>query len=288
MLVYLFTLVFSQGCARSVPQIYPASEQELESAATAFVRFLKTSEEVCGCCLDAEADAALLVSGFFSDHTGKLTGYLQAMQPGYVKFVAINPLGQPMVVFATDGDVFKSLNVFEGKAYLGSVRSEGYLKFAPQGFEPQLSYYWLTGRLPPGDMRIQAVLRDREQDKFWLLIKYAHPGPESMILFDPREFLILRHVLRDRHGGHLMDVTYADYQPLPGAENTIPGNDSATNPGSGEGGDPCRFPASITVSTKGDAEKVEVKLSAFLEDVSFSPEDFSVEIPDNFQQLLVE
>jgi hypothetical protein len=84
-----------------------------------------------------------------------------------------------------------------------------------------------------------------------------------------------------------MDVTYADYQPLPGAENTIPGNDSATNPDSGEGGDPCRFPASITVSTKGDAEKVEVKLSAFLKDVSFSPEDFNVEIPDNFQQLLV-
>lgn len=287
MLAFLLILLFIQGCARSVLQTYPASEQEFESAAAAFARFQQASEEVCGCCLDAEADAALSVSGWFSDRTGRLAGYLQAMKPGYLKFVAINPLGQPLLIFVTDGNIFTSLNVFDGIAYRGSVRSEGYWKFAPKGFDPQFSYYWLTGRLPPAEMRIEAVMRDREQDKFWLQIKYADLGTESMILFDPREFMILRHVLRDERGEHLMDVIYADHQSMPGGEDKPTGNNSATIPAIYEGEDPCRVPGTVTVFTNGNAARMELKLSSFLKGVHFSPEDFSVEIPDNFDQLLV-
>jgi hypothetical protein len=285
MILFLLSLLFIQGCARPALQTYPASEQEIESAVAAFVRYRKASEEVCPCCLDAEADAALLVSGWFSDHTGKLSGYLQAMEPGYVKFIAINPLGQPLLIFVTDGNIFKSLNIFEGKAYLGSAGSETYRNFAPQGFEPRFSYYWLTGRLVPGDMRIQAVMHDSEQGKFWLQIKYANSSTESMVLFDPREFLILRHVLRDERGVHLMDVRYADYQPRTGAESKVAGNGSAGVSGPDGAGVLCRVPAGITVSTNGGAEKIEVILSSFLDEPRFSTEDFDVEIPDNFEQL---
>ena len=92
----VLALVLIQGCARPVLQTYPASEQEIEAALAAFTRYREISAEACSTCFDAEIDAALTVSGWFSDHTGKLSGYLQAMAPGYCKFIAVNPLGQPL------------------------------------------------------------------------------------------------------------------------------------------------------------------------------------------------
>jgi hypothetical protein len=286
MIFLCLPLFFVQGCARSVLQTYPASEQEIESAAEAFAQYRLISEEACGCCLDAEADAALSVSGWFSDHTGKISGYLQAMKPGYIKFAAINLLGQPLFIFLTDGNMFKSLNVFAEKAYLGSVHSDAYSKFAPPGFEAEFSYYWLTGRLQPGDIDIQAVMRDRDQENFWLQIKRAGSSTESMVLFDPEELIILRHILRDERGKHLVDVLYADHQTLPGKESKGTGRGPVIS-ASGGGEKLCRIPAKITVSSHSDAQKIEVKLYSFLDDAHFSVQDFHLEIPDNFEQLPV-
>ena len=287
LLLLFFSLVFIQGCARSILQTYPASDQEIEAVLEAFTRYHKISEGVCTCCLDAEADAALSVSGWFSDHTGKLYGYLQAMKPGYVKFVAQNPLGQPLFIFVTDGEMFKSLNVFEEKAYLGSVHSRAYKKFAPPGFEPQFSYYWLTGRLQPGDIRIQAVMRDREQGKFWLQIRYADANTDSMVLFDPEELLILRHALRNEQGEHLVDILYADHQPLPRKTGKNAGNSPAIIPAPDTVKVLCAVPTRLTASAKGDTEKIDIKLYSFLDDARFSAEDFTLNIPDNFEQLFV-
>jgi hypothetical protein len=230
---------------------------------------------VCDCCLDAEADAVLSVSGWFSDHTGKLSGYLQAKKPGYIKFVAINPLGQPLFIFLTNGSMFKSLNVFEEKAYLGSVRSKAYKKLAPPGFEPEFSYYWLTGRLQPGDKEIAAVMRDEEQKRYWLQIRYADSSTDSMVLFDSEELIILRHIVRDEKGGHLVDIIYEDHQLKPGS-----GMQDVSSK-------ICRVPAMISVSSHSGAEKIELKLASFLADAKFSEEDFQLDIPDNFKQFLV-
>jgi hypothetical protein len=281
------SLVFIQGCAGTVLQTYPASALEIEAVLAAFTRYQKISEEVCTCCLDAEADAALSVSGWFSDHTGKLSGYLQAMKPGYLKFVALNPLGQPLFIFVTDGDIFKSINVLEEKAYLGSVHSNAYRKFAPPGFDSQFSYYWLTGMLQPGDMEIFSVLRDREQGKFWLQIRYANASYSSMVLFDIEELLIQRHVLRDEQGEHLVDIHYADHQMLSGKAGRNTEKELIINPGLDAVKLLCRIPARITASTNGDAEKIEVKLYGFLDDARLSAEDFILDIPDNIEQILV-
>lgn len=279
-------LVLVQGCTRTLLHTYPASEHEVESVSKAFARYQMVSQEVCGCCLDAEADAALSVSGWFRNHTGKLSGYLQAMEPSYIKFVAVNPLGQPLFILVTNGNMFQSLNVFEEKAYVGSVNSEMYKKFAPPFFEPEFLYYWLTGRLHPGDMRIQAVMRDRDQDAFWLQINHADSDTDSMVLFDPADLVILRHVIRDERGGQLVDILYADYRALPGNESQDTASDPAPAPGSGIEKELCRVPASITLSTNMDAEKIEVKLHSFLGEAHFTAANFYLEIPGSFKQLL--
>ncbi len=275
-IVLLLATILIQGCARPLLQTFPASSQETDMVYGAFARFQQTTEMSCGCCLDAEADAELVVSGWFSEHTGKLSGYLQAMEPGYIKFVTLNPLGQPLLIFVTDGRMFKSLNVYAEKAYTGSVDSETYRKFAPEGFVPEFSYYWLTGRLEPGDLQVRDIMRSKDKGLFWLQAPYqGSPAIESMILFDPTELVVLRHVLRDDRGAHLLDILYGDYLEPEGAGN----KDTKFME--------CRIPARITVSSGKNTEKIAIELHSFLPDAHISTTDFRISIPDNFEVLPV-
>jgi hypothetical protein len=280
-------LLFSQGCARPVLQTFPASDIEIVAVEKAFVRFQEVGGQLCSPCLDAEADVALSVAGWFGDHTGKFYGYLQAMQPGYIKFVTLNPLGQPLFIFVTDGRLFKGFNVFAGKAYLGSVLSRTYREYAPPGLVPEYSYYWLTGRLEPGEPEIRAVMRDREPGKFWLQIHSANENSDSMVLFDPEDLTILRRVFLNGQGEHLADIRYGDYRVLSGPAETSAGNATRNPADPDEDRQPCKVPASISVSSRTAAGQIDIKLSAFLEDALLSAEDFHLAVPENFEQLLV-
>lgn len=280
-------LLLFQGCARPILQTYPAADHEIQETTAAFARYREISLEQCGCCLDAEADASVSVAGWFSDHTGKLSGYLQAMKPGYIKFVALNPLGQPIYILATNGSVFQSLIVPERKAYIGSVYSDTFQKFSPPGFAPEFSYYWLTGRLQPEELQVMAVRHDRELPAYWLQIRHAESGNDSMVLFDPEELIVLRHILIDEKGHHLVDVLYGEYQPEARQQKQLEAGAHNAAPGSNADAGACRIPGRILVSAKSDAQRMEIRLNSFLAGVELSSADFYLEVPDNFEQLLV-
>jgi len=288
-LIFLFTLslFFSQGCARTLLQTFPVAEDEARETISAFTRYQEIYRENCSCCLDAEADVALSVSGWFSDHTGKLSGYLQAMAPGYIKYVALNPLGQPIYILAINGSEFKSLNVLERKAYSGSVYSETYKKISPQGFEPKFSFFWLTGRLEPQELQVMAVRRDREAQAYWLLIRHAASGNDSMVLFDPGELRVLRHVLLDEKGEHLVNVTYEAYQAEAGQQKRNSKDNNAVEHAASSDEESCSVPGRILVSSGSGAQKIEIQLSSLLAGAAFSPEDFEVEVPPDFEYLFV-
>lgn len=287
LVLMVIIVVSAEGCSRRVLQTRPAGQQDIEVAMEAFGRYRRISAEVCNCCLDAEADASLSMAGWFTSHKGHLAGYIQAMEPGYVKFVAINPLGQPLYIFLTNGKMFKSINIFEEKVYAGSVHSEIYRKFAPPGFEPEFFFYWLTGRLQPDGLQVLDVMYDRQQEKFWIQLNHENSRSDSMVLFDPGQLLILRHIIRDDQGKHLADILYEDHQLLPGRDKE-PAADTAEAIGTAGGGlGGCLMPARITVSSQTGAGKVELKLHSFIDDARFAPEDFQLRIPANFKQLLV-
>ena len=282
------SLLLLQGCARPVLQTYPASEQEAQLTASAFTRYQKIYQDECACCLDAEADATVSVSGWFSNHTGKLSGYLQAMEPGYIKFVALNPLGQPIFIFLTNGKFFKGLNILEGRAYMGSVNSEIFKKFAPPGFDPGFTYYWLTGKLPPGDIEILKVRRDKEHNGYWLQVRHEQSGIDRMILFDPEEFVILRHIIMSDRGDHVVDLLYEGYQPGYVREKQLAAKDQGMIGSSDLKEKLCKIPTKIRVSSNSGAEKrIDLKLFSFIPGTEFSPDDFELEIPDNLEQLIV-
>jgi len=281
-------LLLLQACARPVLQTYPASEQEAQLTASAFTRYQEIYQNECACCLDAEADATVSVSGWFSNHAGKFSGYLQAMEPGYIKFVALNPLGQPIFIFLTNGKFFKGLNVLEGRAYMGSVNSETFKKFAPPGFDPGFSYYWLTGKLPPGDIEILEVRRDKEHNGYWLQVRHEQSTIDHMILFDPEEFVILRHIIMSDRGDHVVDLLYEGYQPGYLREKQLAARDQGMIGSSDLKEKLCKIPTKIRVSSNSGAEKrIDLKLFSFIPGTEFSPDDFELEIPDNLEQLIV-
>jgi hypothetical protein len=287
-IIFAVLLLLLQGCARPVLQTLPASEDEIQFAASAFKSY-KILQEECACCLDAEVDAVLSVSGRFSNnHTRKLSGYLQAMEPGYIKFVALNPLGQPFLILLTNGKIFKSINVLEGKAYLGSVNSETFKKIVPPGFDPGFSYYWLTGRLVPGDVEIVKVRRDRKQNGYWLQIRYEQSGTESMILFNPEESLVLRQIVMSASGDYLVDLVYGEYQARHMKEKGVGDRASEITGSTDSREELCKIPTKLSVSSSVGAEKkIDLEFFSIIPDTEFSPDDFVLEIPDNIELLIV-
>ena len=288
-LFVLSVFLLLQGCARPLLQTYPASEQKVQATVSAFARYQKIYQDKCGCCLDAEVDVSASVSaGWFRNHSGRISGYLQAMAPGYIRFAVINPLGQPIFIFSTNGENFIALNVLEGKAYSGSVHSEAFKKFAPTGFNPGFSYYWLTGRLPPGNIDILKVSRDIEKDGYWLRVRHEKSDLESLILFDPHEFVVLRHIIINKKGHKEADVVYEDFQPGEVIEKRV-GENRQKIIASGDSEEFfCRMPTKISiVSNLGAKKKIDLRLFSFIPDVEFSQDDFELKIPDNLEELIV-
>lgn len=278
---------FVQGCAGPRLHTDPATQDEAAVVLEAFERFQALGLQACGCCLDAETDIALSVAGWFKNHSAKFFGYLQAMEPGYIRFVATNQLGQPLFLFVSDGLMFSHLNVYQEKAYTGSTASEAYRQFVPPGLTPDYLFSWLTGRLPPVEIRVKEVKRGRVHDAFWLRLVPAGGTTESMILFDPENLLIRRHVVRDSQGRELVDIRYPEYRFLPGSGPTAKAAGLPEPSGQAREQGGCRFPARVTVASSRNDRKIDISLGSFLAGAHFTADDFQVDIPDNFQQLFV-
>ena len=278
----LASLLFT-GCAAKLIQTLPVSPQEESTVSAAFQDMLENQAN-CGCCLDAEAAATISVANWLGERSGTMTGFLQAMQPSYIKFVGVNPLGQPLVVFITDGFTFQSLQVPNSKVYEGDVRSDAFNEYMPAWFEPENGFYWLAGRIKPGSFEIVDIRRDKGENGFWLQLQYEGSTYRNMVLFDPQEPVILRHVLMDSQEKPHIDVQYADYQPLidETGKDADKGMERKHDPGESVF---CRLPGSIRVVSHDKPGQINLELHSFLPDSLFSEENFTIGIPNGFKRV---
>ena len=117
------------------------------------------------------------------------------MTPSSLKFVAVNFLGQPLAVLVSDGEIFRYLSITESKSYEGNVSGETFAKYAPGGFQPEQTFYWLVGRFSPGIIQIRDVSRDEDGRGYWFKMNYKQSDMMSLVLFDPQGLVIRRHLL---------------------------------------------------------------------------------------------
>ncbi|HIJ91487.1 MAG: hypothetical protein OEV89_12525 [Desulfobulbaceae bacterium] len=264
-------LLFCGGCA-TLPSTRPLADLQQQQVVALF-RETMAHQLDCPCCLDAQVRLSLksLVQ------TGSISGFVQAKAPSSLKFTGLNPLGQPLMFLTTDGTFFRYVSVLEGKGYEGLVTAAAFKKYAPPGFDPAHSFFWLTGRLAPEKLRFFSVAEDPEGQGVWLELAYdAGASPEEKVLrrhvlFDPVRQVILRHLVADPDGRIMVDVRYDDYAP---ASEGVPDN--------------CRLPGVIRIHANNNGALMELTLGDWLYDASFGAGDFRVELPPGFELVPVE
>lgn len=250
-------LLLLSGCV-TMPRLSGISRQENDQVRRRFKEMIAEQHQ-CRCCLDGAAHVSLKNLLY----AGAVSGYVQAMSPSYLKFVGVNPLGQPLAVFTTNGEQFRYVSILEGTVYHGDVAGATFAKYTPEGFMPSLSYYWLIGRLQPGPVQLTRVSRDDDQG-YWVELRYEN-GRKALVLFDPEALHIRRHIVLNGQGERILHILYDEYGP-------------------GQ----CEVPRRITVTSLSLDSTMEIRLDDLLEGVTLSQRDFEYSPPESFNEVLVE
>lgn len=258
-IVWAFGILFLSGCV-STPSTIPLSVDEAALAKESF-RQMVALQRQCNRYLDVSV--TVTVKSFL--FSGSMNGYLQSMSPSYIKFVGINPFGQPQVIFTTDGEFFRFIEVAAAKGFEGLVDSRVYNKYAPAGFDHQFSYYWLIGRLQPGNVKIVDIVRGKDGDGFWVKLCCGEGNSIHKVLFDPQKMIVHRHMLVDESGDTLLDVRYERFSQ-----------------------DGCMLPGKISISSGNHNGAFEVKMSDWNMSASLSASDFDFSLPSGFTSVVVE
>lgn len=268
-LVLLFGvyLLIAAGCA-TLPRTVSVPPDEELAVRQAFWSMIQGQQQ-CGSCLDAQATVkveALL-------RKGTIDGDLQLMRPSHLKFIGINPFGQPLLFLATDGRSFRFISVTERKSFLGNVEGKAFRKYAPPGFDPEHGFHWLTGRLAAEGLEVVSVARDGESRGYWLEIRYDGDPGYGRILFDMNDRQIRRHAVLDQSGVPEMEALYDDYR-----EPAFP---SVSRD--------CRLPGSIEVhSGKHHGVSLAIFLSGWRQASDFTPKSFELPEPAGFEKIPVQ
>lgn len=255
------------GCAArqlDLPVLAAEEERQVREAAAG----LLVPADACGNCLDVEV--RVVVQSLWQ--SGTVEGYLLARAPGAFKFVGLSPLGQPLLMLATNGTEFRFVSVAEATVYEGDTSAAAFRKHAPAGLDPRKTFFWLLGRLPR-DSRILNVTRAENGVGYWLTLSAAQDGMRHRVFFDPAQGVISRAVLLDPQGRPLLDVRYAAYQPVAAL--------------GGRAG--CRLPGLVTInSSQQNGAELTVHFSSWLLGTTCTDADFDVPVPPGFATERVE
>lgn len=258
-------LLLLGGCATRQRFGEPIPVSEGRQVLAAFLAATRPAAPVPG--LDAEVVLTLSFSGLLGDRSGTVAGYLLAREPALVKFVGLTPLGQPFLLFSTDGERFQTIVVTEGRAYAGRLGARKVQEYAPAVVEGLPLYFWLFG----GIGRAQGVAvqgRDRDGEGYWLSFAADRGSGRNLALFDPATGLVRKRFIEDEDGGTLLEVEYDNYQTVPGVRSPLP--------------------ARVAVSglPRNGRLVLEFRDLAAAEDLGAA--DFTLRLPPGFQRIEVE
>jgi outer membrane lipoprotein-sorting protein len=261
LLIIIFLLL--AGCAGRPPIGLPVQQAEQEAIEAVFRQW---REEQFSC--PSQLDAITSVTFKAWIHSGTLSGFVQAAEPSMLKFTALNPLDQPMLVLATNGMWFQFASIPDKVAYEGPVQAEAFARYAPAGIDPEHSYYWLTGRLSPDLGTITTVTREEGAAGYWLDLT-GEGKLRHRLLFDPRLGVVHRHLVVDRRDRVQVEVQYEDFQNVFSTENAT-----------------CRWPAKINVETREHRGRLVFALGDWLFP-QLNENDFRFEPPPGYDLIPV-
>lgn len=170
LLILSSAALFISGCATK-PWRGSLTDAQREAVLIA-LDDMRDSEKKRSTCFDAD------VNIFFTSHLKNraLSGYIQIMQPSWLKFITSNPFGQPLFAFTSDGNDFYYIDTTSRVFMDGNVELFGNKHDSPPFVYKQPWGNWLTGRLPDSDV-ITGIREDREARGIW--VSFAKILPEN-------------------------------------------------------------------------------------------------------------
>jgi len=205
-ILLLICLIFLSGCAQK-PWGVSLGEQEYE-AGFALAKEMAVQNSQC-------------VKAFHSDLTLKytyplgkrtLSGFLQYSPLTNYKFVASNPLGQPVVIIAGNNKKYQMINTLESKYTAGGMTSFALRYKLPIHFLKGRWDDWLTGKNTISTEFISDINSDKESRGIWITFE-DNKGARNIshLLIDPENKIILERVLETRQKKPLATIRYDDY-----------------------------------------------------------------------------
>lgn len=257
-LVCLFLVFFITGCA---PKQWgdPLGEVQEKSMRQLLVDEQEKKNN-CSCCLDAE----LILTWASQLYSGSLNGYIQVFLPSSVKMVALNPLGQPLFAFATDGTKFQAINAVKGVYKYGRLatftRRFGIPDHVLNGEWGQ----WLTGNITYTEDQLTELHQDISSRGVWLTIekKEGLGTTREYILYDPTRKLLLQRIILDQDGHKVANIDYTAWQ-----------NQKV-----------CPLPTSLQVSGISFGVTINIEMKDILTDQAFSEDTFFLKLPEGYLQ----
>ena len=180
-------------------------------AATAALEKMSADLDNCRC-FDAEVTVNLAVSGWGRDRAAFFSGYLQTMAPSYLKFIGVNPFGQPQLIVSLGNKRFSTVLVPEAKVFTGNVAGNTFAKYVPAGFNGRDLIALLTGRIGIDDATIRSIREGETAGTYWFELGRPGETGRAHLLFDPRAEAVMRYTVVDSNDRVLVDVSYTDYK----------------------------------------------------------------------------
>jgi hypothetical protein len=254
-------LLLVGGCAKKpwLEDIGPDQGKAVEQVFLA----MQQRDAACPPCLDGDA----VVSMENHLETRSLSGYLMCGQPDSVKFIASNPLGQPLFAVATDGSRFTSLDIMKRTALSGRLDSYALLHDIPPAFFSGSWGEWLSGRVDQGQKGDLVFRADQQERGTWVSFSVGEGEKKTTthLLIDTGRSLLLTRILEDHRGSILAEISYDDWQDAGG----------------------CRVPTQITMSKLAFGGEVSLRLSDSKAGDLCGPRDFVLRIPPGYTRNLL-
>jgi len=258
LLPLIVLLLLVGGCAKK-----PWRESLLPDqgrAAEQVFRSMQQRDAACPPCLDGDAVMAM------KNHldTRALNGYIQCRLPAHIKFIAANPLGQPLFAAATDGTRFTTINTAQRAALSGRMASYALLHDIPPAFFSGSWGEWLTGRVDQGRRGTPSWRADDEGRGTWVSFSTGGEGQATTthLLIDLHRALLLTRILEDGKGRILAEITYGGWEELGG----------------------CRQPTRITMHRLAFGGEISLDLSRMQADDRCRAGDFVLPIPPGYSR----
>ncbi|MBB5348922.1 hypothetical protein JWG42_17255 [Desulfoprunum benzoelyticum] len=256
LLPLLVLLLLVGGCARKPwrENLHPDQGRAAEQV----FRIMQQRDAACPPCFDGDAVVAM------KNHldTRALSGYIQCRLPDHVKFIAANPLGQPLFAAATDGTTFTTINTGQRTAMSGLLAVYAELHDIPPAFFSGAWGEWLTGRIDQERQESLALRADGEARGTWISFRTAGGGEATTthLLIDPHRALLLTRILADGKGRILAEINYGGWEEVGG----------------------CRQPTQITMRRLAFGGEISLDLARMQASDRCRTHDFDLPVPASY------